>query len=125
MNWKRVKSASGWGFFYGIVSWVIFTGITNQTPAIGVWVIILSRTLVGFLQGFWEWKSPWIRGAALGLALNLLLGGLALAPLGSFFHQLLFAWWRGFWLMLITGVLSGLLTEWPMKQTQEGTTEAE
>ncbi|MFH1943960.1 MAG: hypothetical protein ABIL68_17795 [bacterium] len=111
-DWKRVKSATEWGFFFGILSWLLATGITNETPAAGVWGIILSRTVVGFIIGYIKWKSPWwMRGLIIGGALNLIFGLVVKIPLGDAVQSITFMWARGFWLMLITGIGFGLSTE--------------
>lgn len=112
IQWKRLKSATEWGFFFGVVSWLLATGITNKIPTAGVWGIILSRTLMGFIIGYVKWGFPWwARGLIIGAVLNIFLGAIVKIPLGEAVHQIGFGWIRGFWLMLITGMVFGLLTE--------------
>lgn len=111
-KWKRVRSATEWGFFFGILSWLLATGITNKIPTIGIWGIILSRTLVGFIIGYVKWEFPrWARGLIIGGVVNLFLSILVYIPLGETVQQICFGWERGFWLMLITGMVFGILTE--------------
>ena len=118
-NWRRVKSATEWGFFYGIISWLLATGITNKIPTIGIWGIILSRTLMGFIIGYVKWEFPWwARGMIIGGVLNLILSGLVRIPLGVIMSRIGFGWFRGFWLMLITGVVFGLLIELALRHKQ-------
>ena len=118
-NWRRVKSATEWGFFYGIISWLLATGITNKIPTIGIWAIILSRSLMGFIIGYVKWEFPWwARGMIIGGVLNLILSGLVRIPLGDIMSQIGFGWFRGFWLMLITGVVFGLLIELALRHKQ-------
>ena len=104
IQWKRVKSATEWGFFFGVVSWLLATGISNRIPAAGVWGIILSRTLLGFIVGIVKWEfSWWVRGLVLGAAVNL--------PLGVLVRLLGVGWGQGFWPMLVSGMVFGLLIE--------------
>ena len=103
IQWKRVKSAVEWGLFFGIISWLLATGITNKIPTIGVWGIILSRTLMGFIIGYVKWKIPWwVRGLIIGGGLNLILSLVVKIPLGDVVQRICFIWGRGFWMMMIT-----------------------
>ena len=115
VQWKRVKSATEWGFFYGIVTWLFATGITNKFSSAGVWGIILSRTLMGFIIGVIKWKFPWwARGLIVGVVVNLVFEAIAKIPM-EFIRRFCFGWTSGFWLMLITGMLFGLLIELPIR----------
>ncbi len=117
MNWKRVKSSVEWGFFFGVVTWLFATGITNRIPTVGVWGIILSRTLAGYLLTVIVWDMPWwARSALIGGALNLVLTGFFRLPLGETFQHIGFGWLRGFWMMLITGVLFAVLNELALRR---------
>lgn len=70
--WKRVKPAAEWGLFFGVVSWLLATGVTNKMTEPNVWSIVLSRTLAGALLGYLKWESSkWIRGLVIGAAVNL------------------------------------------------------
>lgn len=110
-RWQRVKSACEWGFFFGIVSWLLATGITNKIPAVGVWGIILSRTLMGFIIGIFKWEFLWwARGLILGAVLNL--------PLGLVAMQFGFGWDTGFWPTLVSGMIFAMLIEWILKKKQ-------
>ena len=110
-RWKRVSLLLQWGVFYGIITWLAATVITNKFPAIGVWGIIVSRALMGFLIAYFEIKLVWwMRGIAVGLAVNLVFGGLAFVFSGDV-QNFFFGWVIGFWLMLITGIVIGPLME--------------
>ena len=112
---KRIKSALGWGFFYGICSWVLASGVTNKLPTPAVWAIILSQTFLGFLIGIVRWNIPWwIRGLVLGAAVNLPLGGLLWA--------VPFAWGRGLCVpFALSGILFGLLIELGVRHSSKTT----
>ena len=119
VHWKRVKSATEWGFFFGIVTWLLATGITNDIPAIGIWGIILSRTLMGFIIGYIRWEYAWwARGLIIGGALNIVLSVIVKIPLGDFIQSVGFGWIRGFWMMLITGMAFGVLTELALRHRE-------
>ena len=108
IQWKRVKSAAEWGFFYGVVSWLLATGISNKIPAWGVWGIILSRTLLGFIIGIVRWEFPWwVRGLVLGAIVNL--------PLSIVVRLLGVGWGQGFWPVLMSGIVFGFLIEWALR----------
>jgi len=105
-----VKSATEWGFFFGVVSWLLATGISNKIPAWGVWGIILSRTLMGFIIGIVRWEfSWWARGLVLGAIINL--------PLGIVVRLLGVGWGQGFWPMLVSGIVFGFLVELALRHT--------
>lgn len=104
IDWKRVKSATEWGFFFGIISWLLATGISNEIPGWGVWGIILSRTLLGFIIGILRWNFPWWkRGLIVGAAVNL--------PLAFVIRDLGVSWRQGFWPYWISGILAGFFLE--------------
>jgi len=108
IQWKRVKSAAEWGFFYGVISWLLATGISNKIPTWGVWAIILSRTLLGLILGLVRWEFPWwARGLLLGTAVNL--------PLAGVVRWLGVGWSQGFWPMLVSGIVFGVLIELALK----------
>jgi len=107
-RWKRIKSALEWGLFYGIITWLAATAITNRISAAGVWGILLSRMLMGFLLGYFTLKMPWwLQGILAGIVVNAVFGILSLLPgvIKSFFY----GWIIGFWLMLISGMIIGVL----------------
>ncbi len=104
IQWKRVRTATEWGFFYGIISWLLATGISNKIPGWGVWGIILSRTVMGCIIGFVRWDFPWwARGLSLGLGINIPMG-LAVLLMGV-------RWEYSILPMLVTGMVFGLLIE--------------
>ncbi len=109
-RWKRIKSALEWGLFYGIITWLATTAITSlrNFPTAGVWGIILSRMLMGFLLGYFTLKMPWwLQGILAGIVVNAVFGIFSLIPgvIKSFFS----GWVIGFWLMLISGMIIGVL----------------
>ena len=108
VQWKRVRTATEWGFFYGIISWLLATGISNKIPAWGVWGIILSRTIMGTIIGFVRWDFPWwARGLLLGLGINI--------PMGFIVLLLGVRWEIGLLPMLISGMLFGFLIEFSLR----------
>ena len=116
IDWKRLKSATGWGFFFGIVSWLLFTVFPDDIPGITVWGIILSRTLTGVVLGMLHWEIPWwLRGLIVGAVINLFMTGIVQLPLGTFIQNFGKSWVIGIWMMLVTGILSGLLIELALK----------
>ncbi len=102
---KRVKSAVGWGFFYGICSWILAWSVSNKITNAGVWGVILTQTFLGLIIGLVPWKAPWwLRGLLLGAAVNL--------PVGLYFLQSRAVWTRGlFWPFAVSGVVFGVLIE--------------
>jgi len=108
---RRVQSAVGWGLFFGVVLWVLTTGMSNRVPMSpkGAWSIILTQTLLGFIIGMVPWQVSWkIRGILVGLLVNL--------PLALFSLQWeSFGWPKGFILFVIFGVLFGFLIELALK----------
>jgi hypothetical protein len=102
---KRIKSALGWGIFYGICSWILAWSVSNKISNAGVWGLILIQTLLGLIIGLATWKVPWwLRGLVFGAAVNL--------PVGFYFLHAPFVWARGlFWPFVISGILFGVLIE--------------
>jgi len=116
-SWQRIKYATEWGFFFGIISWLLSTGFSSHIPTWGVWGIILSRTVMGFISGAVFWNVQWLfRGVIIGLAINIPCG-IAAAILGA-------GWAQGFWPMLISGIIFGILIEWILKR-QDAREESE
>jgi len=118
-HWRRLKSAMEWGFFLGVVTWLLATAISNKIPTIGIWGIILSRLLLGFIIGALGWEFPWwSRGIIIGAALNILLSLMFKLPLGPIFRDIGWGWLHGFWLMLISGMVFGVCIELALKHKQ-------
>jgi len=104
-SWQRIKYAIEWGFFFGIISWLLSTGISSHIPTWGVWGIILSRTIMGFLSGAFIWEMPWLlRGVLISLVVNIPCGILTVV-LGVEFLT-------GFMSFVISGLIIGILIEW-------------
>lgn len=117
IDWKRVKSASEWGFFFGIISWLLATGISNKIPGWGVWGIILSRTLLGFIIGILRWEfSWWKRGLIVGAVVNL--------PLAFLVRFLGVSWGQGFWPYWISGIAAGFFLELALRKRKPEDVEA-
>lgn len=112
IDWKKMKSAAlEWGLFFGIVTWLFSTAITNDYTSAAVWGMIVSRIVMGAVTAMVAWSVPWwIRGAVTGLGINLIFAALSRLPLGSFFD----GWRVGLTLMLVTGILAGILLELAM-----------
>ncbi|MBN2416158.1 hypothetical protein JXO52_09965 [bacterium] len=112
IDWKKMKSAAlEWGLFFGIVTWLFATAITNEFTSAAVWGMIISRVVMGAVTAVIAWTVPWwIRGAVTGIGVNLLFAALSALPSGSFFD----GWRVGFTLMLVTGIVAGILLELAM-----------
>jgi len=116
IQWKRVKKAAGWGLFYGIITWLLFTTIDNTIRASGVRAIIFSRTLLGFIIGIVQLRFPWwARGILLGISVDLFFTLLFYLPLGRTVDLFCFGWENNIWFMFITGVIIGVLIEFSLK----------
>ncbi len=103
--WKKVKPAVEWGFFFGIISWLWATGVTNNISALGVWFIVLSRTAAGLIFATVKWESTWLqRGAIVGAITSL---PVAIVGAGwsefSMGKSLIFLW--------IPGIICGIATD--------------
>jgi hypothetical protein len=112
---KRVKSTAGWGLFYGVITWLLFTAITNDYSADSVRGMILSRALLGVLLGAVAWKTVWwLRGLAFALGVDLFFWVVSRISLGTFLEQLTYGWARAPLYMLVTGLIVGLLIQWTL-----------
>jgi hypothetical protein len=108
MDWKKIISACEWGLFFGIVTWLMATGITNDITSAGVWGIIFSRILTGLVIATVPLRLTWwIRGIIWGTAVNLFFVLLVRLPLGDF----TFGWKIGWHLMVVSGAAIGVLLE--------------
>ena len=90
IEWHRLRSGTGWGLFYGIITWLLATAITNEYSNCAVWSIILSRTLMGALIVLISFDMVWwIRAGIIGLVFNVIMGAV-IAFLGYG------CYWRGY-----------------------------
>jgi len=105
IHWKRVQTGAEWGLFYGIISWLLAFGFSNQLYKKEVWFIILTRMVSGIILGMIRLPFLWwIKGLLVGLVVSL--------PLAcSQVHWPDFGWTKGFVVTLITGMIVGLLIE--------------
>lgn len=111
-GWKRIRSGIEWGFFFGVISFVIAFSISNKIPTWSIWAVILSRVLLGVIVGFVQYDMQWwLRGALVGAAVNLPLAYITIR-LGAPVHQ-------GFWPMLVTGIIFGVLLEMVLRPKKE------
>jgi len=109
---RQVRSAINWGFFFGIITWLLITAISNDITNIGVRTIVIYGALLGFLIAMVPLKFPWwIRGSLFGAALNGLLGLLMQLPSGEAFQEIGFGWNHGFWMMMLSGIVFGFCIE--------------
>ncbi len=109
-QWQRIKSAAGWGLFLGVCDWILASGITNKIPRGGVWAIVLGQTLLGVIVGLEKWSAAWwVKGLALGLAVNVAL---------AFIVRVLGPEWGRplFFLLIGAGAAIGLFIEWVMNR---------
>lgn len=108
--WKRIKPAAEWGLFFGVVSWLLATGVTNKMTELNVWAIVLSRTFAGALLGFLTWESSkWMRGLVVGSAVNLPVALWAISWTDFNFQSAMgFIW--------IPGIICGIATEFLYKR---------
>ncbi|MBN1895051.1 hypothetical protein JW906_11170 [bacterium] len=69
---KRIRSATEWGLFFGVLSWLLATAVTNRIPGWGVLAIVLGRTITGTLLGIIDSGGQWIwKGALAGGIIGL------------------------------------------------------
>ncbi len=103
--WKRVKPAAEWGLCFGVVSWLLATGVTNKMTELNVWGIVLSRTFAGIVLGLLQWEtSKWLRGLVVGVVVNLPVSIWAAAWTDFNFHSSFFFIW-------IPGIICSMATE--------------
>ena len=118
--WSRIKCSLEWGLFYGIVTWLLTTTITNDIPAIGIWAMIISRMGTGVLLVLIPLSArKWISGAVWGAGVNCAFGLLALLPAGGGYDSFFFGWQRGFLLVLISGIIMGGLIEHAVRHREK------
>jgi hypothetical protein len=107
-HWKKLKSVIEWGFFLGVVSWILATGLSNKIGAAGIWVIIFSRVALALAHEFiplaYGW---WKRSLILGLPVN--------AALAAFASWVAFGGMQGFVLLWITGIGCSFVVEWILR----------
>jgi len=113
-HWNRARSALEWSTFYGVCTWLLASGITNKMHGQHVWTIILSRTLMGLIIAFIKPIAVpwWVRGLAVGIIVNIPVG-LIMNGFPDFGNML------GFWYMLITGAIIGVLIELALKHREK------
>ncbi|MBN1779849.1 hypothetical protein JW948_01880 [bacterium] len=114
MGFKRLWSSIEWGFFYGFITWILGTGVSNRIPGWGVWMILLDRILMAVLiyYGLRIAWPRWIKGAAVGILLSLPLGYFAVK--WPFFTQT-----SGMGGALLTGIVSGILMAYAIREKEE------
>ncbi|NQT26093.1 hypothetical protein HQ585_12105 [candidate division KSB1 bacterium] len=105
-HWNRTRSALEWSTFFGVCTWLIASGITNKMTGVHVWVIILSRVLMGLMVSFTKQISIpwWVRGLIVGVVVNIPVG-LVMNGFPDFGNGL------GFTYMMVTGAIVGVLIE--------------
>jgi hypothetical protein len=123
---RRVRSAINWGFFFGVLTWLLITAISNAIPDIGVRTLVIYGALLGFFIGIIPWEFPWwIRGPFFGAALNSLMGLLARLLHGGFFQEIGFGWNHGFWMMMVSGIIFGFCIELALRHRQASMSAAD
>ncbi len=109
IEWRRLRSGTEWGLFYGIITWLLATGITNEYSNVAVWSIIFSRTLMGALIVLIHFNlNWWIRAGIIGLVFNVIMGAV-IAALG-------YGWNPWFWPLVISGIIFAVLIEFSLQR---------
>ena len=113
-RWNRTRSALEWSTFYGVCTWLLASGITNKMNGAHVWTIILSRTLMGLIIAFVKpIEIPWwMRGLIVGILVNIPVG-FVVNGFPDFGNML------GFWTMMITGAIIGVLIELALQHREK------
>jgi drug/metabolite transporter (DMT)-like permease len=116
---KRIRSATEWGLFFGVLSWLLATAVTNQIPGWGVLAIVLDRAVTGTVLGIMDSGRQWMWKGALA-------GGIIGLPV---------AWMSWFWpefntapalaYMILSSVLSGFFINLVLhrRKSQEAASE--
>jgi hypothetical protein len=119
-NLRRLRSAINWGFFFGILTWLLITGISNEITDVGVRAILIYGALLGLIVGVVRWEFPWwIKGVLFGAALNGLLGFIMKLGSAELFPEIGFGWIYGFWMMMISGMVFGFGIELALKHWEK------
>ena len=109
IEWRRLRSGAGWGLFYGFITWLLATTITNEYTNGAVWSMILSRTLMGVLIVLISFDMVWwVRAGIIGLVFNVIMGAV-IAVLG-------YGWNPWFWPLVISGIIFAILTEYALRK---------
>jgi len=109
IEWRRLRSGVEWGLFYGIITWLLATGITNEYSNLAVWSIILSRVLMGACLVLIPLNlSWWVKAGIIGLVFNVIMGAV-IAALG-------YGWNPWFWPLVISGIIFAILIEFSLKR---------
>ena len=115
-RWKRIRSGTEWGLFFGVISFIIAFSISNKIPTWSIWAIILSRVLLGAVIGYIQYDMQWwLRGGLVGAAVNL--------PLAYVTVRFGIALYQGFWPMLVSGIIFGVLLEFVLQHKKEKSAE--
>jgi len=118
IKWRRLRSGAEWGLFYGIITWLLATGITNEYSNVAVWSIILSRTLMGALLVLIHVNlNWWVRAGIIGLVFNVIMG-VVIAVLG-------YGWTPWFWPLVISGIIFAVLIEFSLQRRYGSVSEDE
>ncbi|MFO7888949.1 MAG: hypothetical protein R6V04_01270 [bacterium] len=118
IEWRRLRSGAEWGLFYGIITWLLATGITNEYSNLAVWSIILSRTLMGVLIVLISFDLMWwVKAGIIGLVFNVIMG-IVIAALG-------YGWNPWFWPLVISGIICAILIEFSLKRKYDTVSQQE
>ena len=109
VHWRRLQSGGEWGLFYGVISWLLSFGFSNQLYQKEVWAIIFSKMLTGILIGLIRMPVVWwLKGLILGCLINIPLAFLKVQWPD-------FGWIKGFGVTMVTSMLVGVLIEMALK----------
>lgn len=115
-DWQKLKSGLEWGLFYGIVTWLAFTAMTNKIPALAIWGMIVSRSAMGVLAAGVIWEKPlWMRALTWAAIGHVPFALLALLSLGGVWDRFFFGWKTGGPLMIVSALIIAVLVELSMR----------
>lgn len=79
VHFKKLWSSIEWGLLYGFITWILGTGVSNQIPGWGVWLIIFDRVFMAVALHYSVTMnvSKWLKGIAVGLVFSIPLGVVA------------------------------------------------
>ena len=113
---KKLQASLELGLLYGLITWILGTGVSNRIPGWGVWLILLDRIVIAFIlyRLIGSNQPGWLKGSVVGLVLSIPLG--LTAMYWPFFSSI--SAWAG---ALGTGVIIGILISVEIDKQQKKT----